>query len=211
MDETRSFWTRQEPLLENMLLRPEAEEIDRLERPEILSYLPDYKGLRVLDLASGIGRFTRDFAKKASQVTALDISPAFTQMNRKNNRKFTNIKYVTSDAMDVQFAKSSFDLVFVSGFFMYLTEAEMPKMIQKIRDWTAPGGHLFFRESCSPFSRPHQSNHAQLRPFEYYQNLIEPHFTLLRLGSVQSHIQLFGDPFRCFWLFQKNGVEGIDK
>lgn len=43
---------------------------------------------------------------------------------------------------------SSFDLVFSNWLFMYLSDEETEQLLQKSLTWLAPGGTLFFRESC---------------------------------------------------------------
>src|SRR4051812_14620913 len=97
MDEVLSFWMSQEPKIENMLLRQDAAEVDLLERPEVLSYLPNYKGFNVLDLGSGIGRFTGELAKFANRVTAVDLCQQFIKQNRQNNLRYENIDYLIKD------------------------------------------------------------------------------------------------------------------
>ena len=49
------YWEQYEPSLESMMLSADAEELDRLEKEEILSYLPPIQGRDVLELGSGIG------------------------------------------------------------------------------------------------------------------------------------------------------------
>ena len=56
-----------------MMLDSKASELDKEERPEILSLLPPFEGKTVLELGAGIGRFTGELAQKASQVVALDF------------------------------------------------------------------------------------------------------------------------------------------
>ena len=50
-----SYWEQYEPSIESMMLSEDAIELDRLEKEEILSYLPPVQGKRVLELGSGIG------------------------------------------------------------------------------------------------------------------------------------------------------------
>lgn len=207
MSNPRQFWAHQKPILENMFLNKQALEIDERERPEIFSYLPNYKGARILDLGAGIGRFTKDFASLASFVAAVDLNQAFLEENRRKNKGLKNIKFILSDVMDLSFEERSFDLIFASGIFLYLEDTELESLAKKLYDWLENGGHLFFRESLSPFDYPHQSTHAILRPFSYYQELFSSSFKLVNLGSLKSHIELFGDPFRCFWLFRKDSVK----
>ena len=82
-------WSRLsgKPTIRSMLLNagPEAEEIEREERREILSILPPFEGRYVLELGAGIGRFTHYFVESAERVVAVDFVEAFVSENRKTN------------------------------------------------------------------------------------------------------------------------------
>jgi phosphoethanolamine N-methyltransferase len=55
-----SYWEQYEPSLESMMLSQDANHLDRMEKDEILSYLPPIKGRSVLELGSGIGYVLKD-------------------------------------------------------------------------------------------------------------------------------------------------------
>ncbi|CAN1182532.1 Phosphoethanolamine N-methyltransferase 1 [Linum perenne] len=61
-----------------MMLDSKASDLDKEERPEVLSMLPPYEGKSVHELGAGIGRFTGEIAKKAGQVVALDFIDSVT-------------------------------------------------------------------------------------------------------------------------------------
>ncbi|CAN1279439.1 Phosphoethanolamine N-methyltransferase 1, partial [Linum perenne] len=61
-----------------MMLDSKASDLDKEERPEVLSMLPPYEGKSVRELGAGIGRFTGEIAKKAGQVVALDFIDSVT-------------------------------------------------------------------------------------------------------------------------------------
>ena len=144
-------------------------------------------------------------------VTAVDINGAFIEENQTLNREFSSITYMKSDVMDISFEGGTFDLIFASGIFMYLDGHEIEVLAQRLYHWLEKDGHLFFRESLSPFKDTYQSTYALLHPFSYYQELFETLFTLVNVGSLKSHTELFADPFRCFLLFRKDCVERNDK
>lgn len=50
-----SYWEQYEPSIESMMLSQDAQELDRIEKEEILSYLPPIEGRSILELGSGIG------------------------------------------------------------------------------------------------------------------------------------------------------------
>ena len=53
----KTFWMEHssERSLEEMMLDSRAEELNEDDRPEILSYLPDIEGKRIIELGAGIG------------------------------------------------------------------------------------------------------------------------------------------------------------
>ena len=55
-----SYWEQYEPSIESMMLSQDANELDRMEKDEILSYLPPIKGRSILELGSGIGYFFKN-------------------------------------------------------------------------------------------------------------------------------------------------------
>ncbi|KAI8528614.1 hypothetical protein RHMOL_Rhmol12G0161400 [Rhododendron molle] len=71
----KSYWIEHsvDLTVEAMMLDSKAADLDKEERPEVLSLLPPFEGKSVLELGAGIGRFTGELAKKADQVLALDF------------------------------------------------------------------------------------------------------------------------------------------
>ncbi len=113
------------------------------------SILPPLDGLRILELGGGIGRFTTHFASCAKDVTVIDLSEQATRKNRERHQNFSNITYMADSVMDVQFTPQSFDLIFASWLLMYLNLEEINQLLHNCKNWLAPGGTVFFRESCS--------------------------------------------------------------
>jgi phosphoethanolamine N-methyltransferase len=71
----KSYWEEhsKDLTVEAMMLDSRAADLDKEERPEVLSLLPPYEGKSVLELGAGIGRFTGELAKTAGNVLALDF------------------------------------------------------------------------------------------------------------------------------------------
>ncbi|XP_076949787.1 phosphoethanolamine N-methyltransferase 1-like [Bidens hawaiensis] len=63
----KNYWIEHtaELTVEAMMLDSMASDLDKQERPEVLSLLPPYEGKSVLELGAGIGRLTGELAKKA--------------------------------------------------------------------------------------------------------------------------------------------------
>ena len=79
--------------MENMMLDKSAAKLDLLDRPEILSLLPPYAGTRVLELASGIGRFTGVIASTAASVVTVEFMEDFLAKNKELNNHFGNVEF----------------------------------------------------------------------------------------------------------------------
>jgi phosphoethanolamine N-methyltransferase len=200
---TSDFWSRQTPDIHSMFLHKDAPLLDSLERTEILTLLPSFKDKTVLDLASGIGRFTKEFAKTAKKVVSLDFSPQFIEASKMENSNSTNIEWICSDAMDASFQPKQFDLIFISWLFMYLEPEELMTLIENLRKWLKPSGHLFFRESCAATTRFKCQNgyYVHYRSLLDYDQMFKQ-WKLVKQGATHAYEDLHADPFKCYWLYQ---------
>ncbi len=204
LEHNRSFWEKQPTQMYSMFLNRHAEELDRLERPEILSYLPSWDGQSVLDLPTGIGRFITPFAEKAKEVVAVDLCSHFLEESQKRNQAHPNVRYLLSDAMDLSFPDASFDLIFISWLLQYLEDQEVTTLSSRLASWLRPGGHLFLRESCQPC----RGRNPDPTYFAIYRTLLEyplffPSLTPIKEGNILAYEDLRADPFKCYWVFKK--------
>ncbi|CAN1266843.1 Phosphoethanolamine N-methyltransferase [Linum perenne] len=148
----KNYWTEHsvDLTVESMMLDSKAADLDKEERPEVLSLLPPYEGKSVLELGAGIGRFTGEIAKKAGQVIALDFIESVIKKNEKINGHFDNVKFMCADvtSQDLNFSEGSIDLIFSNWLLMYLSDTEVEKLAERMMKWLKVGGYIFFRESC---------------------------------------------------------------
>lgn len=79
------------------MLDSSAAELDKLERPEILSQIPSFAGKEVLELGAGIGRFSGVLARKARSVVAVDFVQASCNENRRQNAEQRNLEVLQAD------------------------------------------------------------------------------------------------------------------
>lgn len=175
------------------------------ESKEIHSFLPDLTNKKVLDLGSGIGRFTRPFATQCGHLVSVDMTKSFIEKNRQDHKDLKNVKYIQSDVMQFQAEENAFDFIFVNWLFMYLEDVETHLLIHRIHSWLKPKGKLYMRESCRIPQENRQSTDypVHYRTPMYYDSLAAGKFTLLKEGSIQTFIDLFADPLQCYWLFEK--------
>ncbi|KAK9106054.1 hypothetical protein Scep_022898 [Stephania cephalantha] len=148
----KSYWIEHsvDLTVEAMMLDSKASDLDKEERPEVLSLLPPLKGKSVLELGAGIGRFTGELAKEADQVLALDFIESVIKKNESINGHRKNAKFmcadVTSDNLTI--TPESVDLIFSNWLLMYLSDDEVKSLVEKMVKWLRVGGYIFFRESC---------------------------------------------------------------
>lgn len=180
----KSYWEEhsKELTVESMMLDSRAVDLDKEERPEVLSTLPSYKGKTVLELGAGIGRFTGELAKEAEHVVALDFIENVIKKNEDINGHFKNITFMCADVTspDLKFENNSIDLIFSNWLLMYLSDEEVEKVVAKMVKWLKVGGHIFFRESCF-----HQSGDSKrkVNPTHYR----EPRFYTKVFKKCQSY------------------------
>uniref|UniRef100_A0AC34G070 Methyltransferase domain-containing protein n=1 Tax=Panagrolaimus sp. ES5 TaxID=591445 RepID=A0AC34G070_9BILA len=147
----KMFWDRysDKPSNEAMLLNKNADELEELDRKDILATLPDFTDKDVVDIGAGIGRFTTIFSQTAKHVTSTDFIDSFIQKNKERNAAAKNIKYVVSDAAHLNLPAGSVDLVFTNWLMMYMSDSEVVEFVTGALKWLRPGGYLKLRESCS--------------------------------------------------------------
>lgn len=206
LEQVFQFWERQDANIDSMFIKNQADIFASTEQNEIISYLPNFRGKRVLELASGIGRFTRYFSEHACHLTSVDLIQKFVDKNRTDHSDCSNITWICSDVMNLDFAPDSFDFIFFNWLFLYLTDSEAQTLIQKIHSWLSAQGGLFFRETCSPTPCRHPSKHyyAMYRPYSFYETLASGRFKILNNGHITTYVDYFSSPFHEFWHLKKN-------
>ncbi|KAK6921298.1 hypothetical protein RJ641_014976, partial [Dillenia turbinata] len=148
----KNYWMEHSADLtvEAMMLDSKASELDKEERPEVLSLLPPYEGKSVLELGAGIGRFTGELAQKAGQVLALDFIESVIKKNEAINGHYKNVKFICADVTspELNITEGSMDLIFSNWLLMYLNDTEVQNLVERMVKWLNVGGFIFFRESC---------------------------------------------------------------
>ncbi|KAG5022194.1 hypothetical protein JHK85_018536 [Glycine max] len=148
----RSYWIEHTTDLsvESMMLDSNASDLDKEERPEVLSLLPAYEGKSVVELGAGIGRFTGELAKKAGQLLAVDFIESAIKKNESINGHHKNVKFMCADVTspNLHISEGSVDLMFSNWLLMYLSDKEVENLAARMIKWLKVGGYVFFRESC---------------------------------------------------------------
>ncbi|KAJ9676819.1 hypothetical protein PVL29_022025 [Vitis rotundifolia] len=148
----KNYWVEHSADLtvEAMMLDSKAADLDKEERPEVLSLLPPFEGKSVLELGAGIGRFTGELAQKAGQVISLDFIESVIKKNESINGHYKNVKFMCADVAspELNFSSESMDLIFSNWLLMYLSDKEVEELVERMVKWLKVGGFIFFRESC---------------------------------------------------------------
>lgn len=210
IEKVTQFWQQEDATLQSMLQKWNSATIHELEKNEVIAHLPDLKGKQVLDLASGIGRYTRYFSADARHLVSVDLVPKFVERNWKDHSDCRNVSFLCSDAMDLDFKDHYFDFIFINWLFMYLEDAEVELLFHRIHRWLAPSGMLFFRESCDvPRSGSVKKGYyCHYRTPLHYETVLKKFFVILKEGHIRLFIDYFADPFQCFWMC-KNRAPGF--
>jgi 2-polyprenyl-3-methyl-5-hydroxy-6-metoxy-1,4-benzoquinol methylase len=90
-------------------------------------------GKRVLEIGTGIGRFTRPLAERAKSVTTVDMTSEMIERAKIKLKDLKNIEYIESEIKDLQFNTNEFDLVFDCWVLMHvLHEDDLTKSLEVI-------------------------------------------------------------------------------
>lgn len=224
----KNYWVEHsvDLTVEAMMLDSMASDLDKEERPEVLSLLPSYEGKTVLELGAGIGRFTGELAKKAGKVIALDFIESVVKKNESNNGHFKNVEFLCADVTspDLNFPDESIDLIFSNWLLMYLSDKEVECIAERLLKWVKVGGCIFFRESCFHQSGDHKRKHnpTHYREPRFYTKVFkECHisnasgnsYELSLLGSkcIGAYVRSKKNQNQICWTWQKVVNSGGDK
>ena len=106
--------------------------------------------IRMLDLGAGVGQWSFRFAPLVKEVVAVEYSEPLARigMEAANELGVNNIEYAISSAEDY-FTEKPFDLIFISGLFVYLTDEQASKLLFNLPKMLIPNGKLCLRDGTS--------------------------------------------------------------
>jgi len=204
--ESLEFWEQKPATLGGMILNDDSEILDKAERADILDQLPRLDGVNILELGSGIGRYTSHFAEKSNHVTTVDFIDKFVEQNQETNARFNNISFLCSDVLELDFEAGSFDFIFMNWLMMYLDDQQIALLRDRLRGWLRTNGMIFFRESCfvGASGQAYESDEiTRYRSDVHYMQLFENWFELRHRGNVKVYEQRYNNPHQYYWLYQR--------
>lgn len=129
------------------------------ETAKVFSWLPPLPGQRVLDLGAGVGQWTFRFADRgAAQVVAVEYAHGLVQIGRAEaqRRRSTQVSFVEC-AAEAYDGDALFDIVFISGLFVYLNDDQAERLLARLPALVRPGGTLMLRDGTGVAGR-HEIN-----------------------------------------------------
>lgn len=127
--------------------RQSKEKMDKL-----LTINPD---MRVLDVGCGVGRWGEFFCKKGSYYVGIDGNDKMIDLASQNLKQYDNKKLIVSNLINMEEAlinngeTEGFDIVFVSGVFMYLNDEDCLNVMKLMNKFSKSKALICITESMS--------------------------------------------------------------
>lgn len=119
-----------------------------LETAKVFDWLPAIAGRSILDLGAGVGQWTFRFTdRQAGHVTAVEYSEPLAEIGRKEAtvRGLENVDFVVSAAEQFR-SSQKFDIIFISGLFVYLNDDQSAALMQNLPGFCRPDTVLLLRD-----------------------------------------------------------------
>ena len=161
-------------------------------RDKVVDYTNAKNGSRILDVGTGTGKQAFAFAKRGYDVTGIDLSEDMLKVAVRNN-KYENVEFIDTDAANLPFKDSSFDVSSVSFALHDMLLSIREKTLKEMVRVTKQEGMVVIIDYALPENR--------IRRFLIY------HFIKLYEGKY--YIEFIKSEFEA--LLRKSGIEITDK
>lgn len=138
-----------------------AIERDRQSKQKIEALLDIRKGMSVLDLGCGVGRWGELFCRKGTFYMGIDGSKKMIQRAEENLSGYENKKLLVGNLRNVDKvllsvmanSQQKFDIIFICGVLMYLNDTDVAAILRMLPSWLKNGGQICFIESMAESER----------------------------------------------------------
>jgi SAM-dependent methyltransferase len=141
----------------------------------------------VLELAAGTGNWTRQLARHADRITAVDGSPETLEINRAKSRGTGEIDYVVADLFNWE-PPRRFDVVMLGFWLTHVPDERLDEFWALIERALEPDGRVFILDSAHPDLA---TKEAGARYDVHYESAAAAHGTLD--GESHRAIRSLGD------------------
>ncbi|HEV3028340.1 MAG TPA: methyltransferase domain-containing protein [Planctomycetota bacterium] len=150
------------------------------------------RGRTALDLGSGEGRHTILLARHRYDVTALDLEPlALRKASSQVRHAGLQARFVVGDALNLNFADASFDLVLDYGCFHHVVTRDWARYRRGIARILKPRGHLILSVFSMKFR--HSPDEKRTRNWLVHRNHYDHFFTRTEIrGAFAPDFELRG-------------------
>ena len=100
----------------------------------------------LLDIGCGNGKYAFHFAAQFPKIVGIDFSSKSIELATKEAvKRNLNISFHCLDVRKINL-QEKFDVIFVGGVLMYLNDADVPAVVEKLSQHLTPAGIIIFRE-----------------------------------------------------------------
>lgn len=94
---------------------------------------------RALEIGCGAGAFSRALARRAKQVTAIDLSAEMIKVAHSRSQNYPQIEFKVGDVMTCELPAAEFDCIATIATLHHVAHADV---LMKLKDALRPGGKL---------------------------------------------------------------------
>lgn len=126
-----------------------------LETTKVFDFLGDIKGYRFLDLGAGVGQWAFRFVEHGAKlVKAVEYSADLASIGAVEaaNRGVDNLEFLVSPAEEF-IAADTYDIVFISGLFVYLNDEQSDRLMKNIKHALGPDTIICLRDGTGLVKR----------------------------------------------------------
>jgi len=163
-DKVKRFWDGRATMLHKVAFESVAnleQDSDNLklkiddETAKVFDWLPDLHGLSILDLGAGVGQWSFRFGERgAGRVLAVEYAQGLADIGQAEatGRGMHQVAFQVASAEDFD-THEQFDLVYISGLFVYLNDAQAERLLSRLHRFVRDGGLLMVRDGTGVAGR----------------------------------------------------------